>query len=238
MKFRRTIAALALAAVLSGGAFAQQRPDAEIQAELQRRIGSGTGVTIAVGKGVATLTGMAPSLAQRLSIINVARRTIGVREVVDRVTVVPAQKRSDEQIARSVREILAGNLSKEELAATTIRVENGVVVLTGTLPSSYPKQLARTLASLAPGAVDIRNEIVVRPPVSRSGADILSDVEGRYARNPFISTSPIKVAVESGVVTLTGTVDSFLQAEQAESVARFVPGVIDVRNLLFVRAGD
>ena len=116
-------------------------------------------------------------------------------------------------------------------------MQNAVVALTGTLPSSYPKQLATSVTSLAPGVVDIRNEIIVRPTQPRTDAEILADVRGRYSRNPFVSAAPINVTVADGVVTLTGIVSGFVQVEQAESVARFTPGVVDVRNLLFVRAG-
>ena len=234
MKVHRILLILASAIMLAGAAIAQQRSDAEIRADLQRRIGPGTGVTVALENGIVTLTGTVSNLAQRQSIVNLARRTIGVREVVDRITAVPAQRRSDEEIARSVSEALARNLSREEVAAITVRVENGVVILTGTLSSSYPKQVAGALASWVPGVIDIRNEIVVRPREVRTDAQILSDVKSRFERNPVIPTGRITVTVANGVVTLTGVVDKLVQVEQAEAVARFTPGVIDVRNDLFV----
>ncbi|MHB0999448.1 MAG: BON domain-containing protein [Armatimonadota bacterium] len=218
---------------------AQQRSDNDIQTELQRRIrvdpqvGS---ITISVQGGVVTITGTVNSLAQKQSIVNIARRTIGVRSVADRINVVITQRRSDADIERSVRQSLVGNLSKEELAAITIRSSSGVVTLTGTLPSSYPKQVAGVLASWVPGVVNIVNNIVVRPPEARTDAAILSDIQNRYRKNPFIQSQQIHVIVTSGVVQLTGIVDNHLAAEQAEAVARFVPGVVDVRNLLFIRA--
>lgn len=214
-----------------------QVSDAEIRTELQRRIARGTGVNIAVQNGVVTLSGTVSSLATELSALNMARRTVGVRSVTDRITVAPAQRRSDADIERSVRDVLSGNLGKEEIAAVNIRVQNGMVTLTGTLTSSYPKQLATTLISFVPGVAGIQNNITVRPAQVRSDAEILADVRTRYARNPLVPQDQINVAVENGVVTLTGTVDSFLQSEQAESIARFTPGVVDVRNNLFVRAG-
>ena len=240
MKGCRAVVIAAYVLILAGGALAQQRPDADILAELRKRIQPSAlpgGITIQVQNGVVTLAGTVPSLAQKLNIIVFARRTVGVRDVVDRLTVVPARKVSDEEIAKSVRRTLSANLSKQEYAAITIRVQNAVVILTGVLPSSYPKQLATTVTSLAPGTVDIRNEIVVRPPQPRTDAKILADVKARYSRNPFVSAAPINVAAANGVVTLTGVASSFIQAEQAESVARFVPGVVDVRNLLYVSPG-
>lgn len=235
MTIRAVVLCALLIVAIPAGVLAQQRSDAEIKAELEKRVRV-PGITLGVRGGVVTVAGTVQNLAQELSILGIARRTIGVKQVVDRITVVPAQKRTDEQIAKSVRSALAGNLSKEELAAINVQVANGVVILTGTLPSSYPKQIAGMLSSWVPGVVDLRNEIVVRPPVTRTDVEIQADVRERFRRNAFIRSQQINVSVADSIVTLTGIVDSFLEAEQAEAVARFTPGVVDVRNLIFVRA--
>jgi len=235
MTIRAVVLCALLIVAIPAGVLAQQRSDAEIKAELEKRVRV-PGITLGVRGGVVTIAGTVQNLAQELSILGIARRTIGVKQVVDRITVVPAQKRTDEQIAKSVRSALAGNLSKEELAAINVQVANGVVILTGTLPSSYPKQVAGMLSSWVPGVVDLRNEIVVRPPVTRTDLEIQADVGERFRRNAFIRSQQINVSVADSIVTLTGIVDSFLEAEQAEAVARFTPGVVDVRNLIFVRA--
>jgi osmotically-inducible protein OsmY len=220
-----------LAVTVCSTAFAQ-RTDSEIRAGVQRRIGAG--ITVSVQSGVVSLSGTVTTLAQRLNAVNQARRTVGVREVSDRITVLPAEKTPDDQDAASVRQSLAGSLSKPESAAISVGVQNGIVTLTGTLPSSYPKQVAGTLASLISGVTDLRNEIVVRPKKRRSDSDILTDLKARFSQNPLIPAAQINVTVSDGVVSLTGTVGGFVQADQAESVARFTPGVVDVQNRLFV----
>ena len=236
MRTRIAFLTIALLIALNGIVFAQQRTDAQIRAELQRRIQPGTNVTVSVQNGIATLSGTVPSLAQKQSVLNLARRTVGVRSIVDRITVVPAQRRSDADLVTSVRGVLVGNLSKEELAAVNITAQNGIVILSGTLTSSYPKEVAGILASWVPGVVDVRNNIVIRPSQVRTDEQILNDIQARYSKNPFIHQQRIDVNVRSGIVTLQGVVDNFLTAEQAESVARFTPGVVDVHNLIFVRA--
>ena len=114
MRGCRAVVIAACVLILAGAALAQQRPDADILAELQKRIQPSAlpgGVTIAVQNSVVTLAGTVQSLAQKLNIINFARRTVGVRDIVDRLTVVPAQKRSDERIAKSVRDALSAKRS-------------------------------------------------------------------------------------------------------------------------------
>jgi osmotically-inducible protein OsmY len=224
------VLASALAAV------AQEPSDSQLATTLRQRIEAGTQVSVQVNAGIVTLTGTVSNYSQKLGAINITRRMIGVKGVVDHITVVPAAKRTDDDIVRAVRATLVDNLSPSEFAAIAIGASNGVVTLAGTLPNSYPKQIAGELAGWVPGVVDVRNNIVVRPSQVRSDPDIQQDVNARFGRNPFIPASAIHVTVDRGVVTLTGTVDSFLQAEQAESVARFTPGVVDVQNNLFVRA--
>jgi osmotically-inducible protein OsmY len=174
------------------------------------------------------------TLAQRLNAANQARRTIGVRSVSDGMRVVPAQKVGDDEIARSARASISGSLAEAEAQTISVGVRAGVVTLSGFATCCYPKQIAATLVSVIQGVVDLRNEIVVRPQKRRSDADILAGVRARFAKNPMIPADRIKATVFDGIVVLTGTVSSFLQADQAESAACFVPGVIEVRNQLFV----
>ncbi|MHB0912598.1 MAG: BON domain-containing protein [Armatimonadota bacterium] len=228
---------LLLAAVLliPALAWAQARPDADILAELLKKVPPAAGITLAIREGVVTATGQVSTVAQKQNILTIIRRTIGVRQVVDRITVVPAQPRSDADIAAAARGALQGNLSSEEISAINVRVAGGVVTLSGTLPSSYPTQVAELLVSWVPGVVGVANDITVVPPTPRSDAGILADIQSRYRSNPFIQQQNVHVDVNQGVVSLTGIVDSPLAADQAEAVARFVPGVVQVRNLLFVR---
>jgi len=220
-----------LVVIVCSAAFAQVS-DSEIRAEVQRRIGAG--IAVSVQSGAVSLSGTVTTLAQRLNAVNQTRRTVGVREVSDRITVVPAEKIPDDQVASSVRQSLAGSLSKSESAAISVGVQSGIVTLTGTLPSSYPKQVAGTLVSLISGVTDLRNEIVVRPKKRRSDSDILADLKARFSQNPLIPAAQVNVTVSGGVVSLTGTVGGFMQVDQSESVARFTPGVVDVQNRLFV----
>lgn len=214
---------------------AQEQSDEQILAVLKRRIQPSTGVTVQVQNGNVTLSGTVPFLADAANLQDVARRTLYVRGVTNRITVVPPLKRSDAEIVTAVKSSIAKNLSKEEQSAITVRSASGVVTLAGTLSESYPKQLAMLLTSWVWGVVEVRNQIVVKPAQIRTDAQILSDIKDRFAQNPAIPQSNIEVSVSGGIVTLSGIVESFLQSGQAEYVVRFAPGVVDIRNQLFVR---
>lgn len=228
---------IAAIALLSVCAFAQQtQPNgSQIRETIEGRI-RGIPVEVRVENGTATLTGTVPTFAQKRTALDMARRTVGVREVVDRITVLPPQPRTDREIMEAVRDALRANLGRDTADRINISVTDRVVALTGTLQSSYPKQVAGTLTGLTAGVVDMRNDIVVQPAVRRTDAEIAMDLRSRLRRNALIRDFEISVVMADGIVTLTGTVDTLRQVEQAEAIARFTPGVVDVRNQLFFRS--
>lgn len=232
---------LIVCVIAVAGSLAGQRSDVDIRTEVERRIRpglvSGYSITVTVQNGTVTLEGKVPILAHKLSAINMARRTVGVRDVIDEITVVPPVKRSDDEITVEAKALLRRNLGSTDARSISIVTQNGTVTLTGTLENSYAKELCSELVSTIVGVLDIANKIVVRPSQRRSDAEILEDITSRYGKNPLVPAAQISVTVKDGVVTLTGVVDSFVQVEQAESVARFTPGVIDVSNNLYVRPG-
>ncbi len=69
----------------------------------------------------------------------------------------------------------------------------------------------------------------------RSDARILEDVNDRLTWHSMIDASDISVAVNYGIVTLTGSVDTRGDKRLAEDIADDVPGVWDVENRLIVR---
>lgn len=60
--------------------------------------------------------------------------------------------------------------------------------------------------------------------------DVLADI----ARNFYFKPAEIGVEVDDGIVTLTGTVSSYLKVGEAAEIASMVPGVRDVANKLTV----
>jgi len=66
----------------------------------------------------------------------------------------------------------------------------------------------------------------------RSNERIREEVADRLSADPWIDASQIDLAVEAGVVTLTGSVEDRRQKRLAEDVADSVSGVRDVQNQL------
>jgi len=71
------------------------------------------------------------------------------------------------------------------------------------------------------------------PPTT--DAELQREVLHQLAHDVRVATAPITVGVDRGLVTLTGTVDTWAQVRAAQEVAYRVPAVLDLANDLAVR---
>lgn len=73
------------------------------------------------------------------------------------------------------------------------------------------------------------------PTGKKTDSDILHDVACELAWDTRVSPTEVGLQVKHGVVTITGTVDSWAKVRAAEDAAHRVKGVLDVANDLEVR---
>lgn len=118
----------------------------------------------------------------------------------------------------------------------------GVVTLAGEVPSDMDKTQAETLASSQAGGQVVADQISVVPPAMASEAKAMnSDLDKGIEKNLDAAliqnqlNKHVKYDVKSGVVTLTGEVNSQSKRAYAEKVARAVPNVQQVVNELQVK---
>jgi osmotically-inducible protein OsmY len=84
--------------------------------------------------------------------------------------------------------------------------------------------------------VGVTNLIAVKPSVTAPREDeIKSGIERALVRSAQIDASRIRVEVKGGHITLTGTVHSWAERQEAERAAWRAPGVTDVTNKIEVR---
>ncbi|HEY4183510.1 MAG TPA: BON domain-containing protein [Polyangia bacterium] len=77
------------------------------------------------------------------------------------------------------------------------------------------------------------------PPQTRKvDLDVQRDVLCELAWDKHLSQMEVGVLVNEGIVTLVGTVDSWVKARAAEEAAHRVAGVLDVANDLAVKLPD
>lgn len=145
-------------------------------------------------------------------------------------------KKSDGQLQNDVMAELAWEPSVDH-ADIGVSVVDGVVTLNGFV-KSYPEKLAaERAAKRVAGVKAIAEEIKVRLPSEPKSADheVAKRILDMFSWNVLIPEDGIKVKVEHGWVTLSGTVDWYFQSNEARKAAAKVSGVIGVSNLIEVK---
>lgn len=122
-----------------------------------------------------------------------------------------------------------------------VSTSEGVVTLTGQVPSEDTKSLAGEIARDTAGIAEVRNEISVDPAAQPSTESVhVEDLEIRVAILESLAHSRelvgknVDVKVENRMVTVSGSVETPAQRSGVEQLARAVDGVAGVTNNLEV----
>ena len=146
-------------------------------------------------------------------------------------------------------------IPEDALDGSNIDVDttNGVVTLTGTVPTDAGRSRAVAIAKATDGVKSVNDKLRIGPPASAKpgAAHDTAHKTGRAVNDGWIKSkiysqfladwktledSDIDIDVASGVVTLKGTVRSDAAKTRAEAIAKATDGVKDVKNNLRVVA--
>jgi len=125
-------------------------------------------------------------------------------------------------------------------ARINVDTSNGVVTLSGTVPTTAEKSEAERIARTTQGVTQVSNNITVEQGERGEGgatgavndATILTTIKSKFLANGITGTN---VDVKNGEVTLTGVVDNGQARAKAEEIARHASGVKSVNNQLTVK---
>ncbi len=196
-------------------------------------------IGVSARNGVVTLSGIVSTYAEKLAAERAANRVKGVRGLAEEIVVRPpaAHKRSDEEIAERAVKILSWDAEVPD-KQLQVKVEKGVVTLTGFVSHQFQKQAAENDIRLLSGVVDILDLIEVRGS-SREvahAASLHDQIEAALRRSAEFEASHITVKVSGGTATLEGRVKSWWERGIAENAAWSAPGITEVANHLVVAA--
>jgi osmotically-inducible protein OsmY len=179
-------------------------------------------IEVIVTSGIVELSGVVPVLPWRQWAWRVASAVRGVRGVVNRVRVV-AERRGDQAVQQEVRRALRATAALANMPIH-VTVDNGVVLLTGSISTWEEQQLAQWVASSVPGARFCQNQLTLSRSIGRTPAIIAADIETRLDWEPLLRHAPIRVSVRARRVILAGTVGSRALRKRAVALA-WVQGV-------------
>jgi osmotically-inducible protein OsmY len=143
---------------------------------------------------------------------------------------------TDSELQRDVLDELKWEPSVDA-AHIGVAVKDGVVTLSGHVPSYAEKYAAERAAKRVHGVRAVANEIEVKllGNSQLSDTDIAAEVLNALKANYYVPDDKIKVTVSKGWVTLEGEVEWNHQKIAAENAVRDLAGVKGLSNLITVK---
>lgn len=212
-------------------------------------------IDISNANGVVVLQGEVADVAAKKRALELAASVAGVDGIVDRLRVVPGERRGDGAVRDSLVRML---LQQPELRNCTIRsatnertethhsagsdsvgeiqisVTDGVIVLEGHVISQSHKRFAGVLAWWTPGRRDVVNSLEVKPAYEDREDEVAEALGLVLEADPLLRAERIRSRCEGKTVILEGAVATEQQRERAELDAWSLFGVDRVVNRLQV----
>jgi osmotically-inducible protein OsmY len=214
------------------------RSDSEIERDVKEELAwnpdlDATDIAVSVKRGVVTLTGFVKSYTDKYEAEAAAKRVAGVVAVANDIEVrMPSvDERPDPEIARDAVAALKSQLpiSSEKIK---VIVKNGWITLEGQVEWQYQRATAENAVRRIKGVKGVANNIQLKPQAEPS--EIKRKIQEAFRRNAEVDANRIIVETEGSIVTLKGTVRSWIEREEAERAAWAAPGVTNVIDQIVV----
>ena len=140
-------------------------------------------------------------------------------------------KRADDEIAARAVDILKWQVGFPA-DRISVKVEKGIVTLTGDVDWQYQKNNAEQVVHKLSGVINVVNQIRVAAPARAS--DIREKIQKALQRSAEVEASGINVQTEGGRVILSGKVRAWYERDIAERAAWSAPGVTEVQDHLTI----
>lgn len=189
------------------------------------------GVTAA--DGVVTLSGYVENYAEKINAEHTARNVRGVKAIAEEIEVrLPATKKhADDEIAKRALDILKWNVAVPT-DHIHVKVEHGVVTLTGEVDWQYQKTRAEAEVRFLGGVVGVVNQIAIK--ASAKPQEVREKIKSALERAADVEAQMIHIDVDGGRVTLSGMVHSWSERNAAAHAAWSAPGVTQVVDHLSI----
>jgi osmotically-inducible protein OsmY len=190
-------------------------------------------IAVSVKNGVLTLAGFVKSYAEKYEAEAAAKRVAGVVAVANdlEVRMPSVDERPDPDLARDAVAAIKSQLpiSSEKIK---VIVKNGWITLEGEVEWQYQRATAEHAVRRIKGIKGVTNLIQIKPHAEPS--EIKRKIQEAFRRNAEVDANRIVVETDGGVVTLKGTVRSWIEREEAERAAWAAPGVTNVIDEIVV----
>ena len=143
------------------------------------------------------------------------------------------QRKSDSELRQQVLREMKWD-TRVNWGHIGVKINDGVVALTGVVSNYAEKQAAERAAHRVAGVLDVANDIEVKVMNIRTDTEIAQAVRRALEWDVLVPDEKIRSTVSNGWVTLEGAVGTLREREDAERAVRLLMGVVGIINRIEV----
>ena len=193
-----------------------------------------TDIDVTLTDNTVILRGIVPTYREKVAAETDVLIVPGVKNVENRLEIVPLPHKSasDEQIRKNAGSILRLNEATED-EPISVKVDNGKVLLSGSVESYWKKARAVELVSQLKGVKDVVDELSVVPTDQPADEQVATRII-EALKHKRIDTSRILIEVDGGRVLIKGSVLDWQNFSDVYETIKNIKGVSGLFNELVI----